>query len=151
MAMLPFCGYNMGDYFAHWLSMEARPGAKLPKIFYVNWFRKGDDGRFLWPGFGDNSRVLKWIFQRVEGTVPARETPIGLLPDPADLDLTGLSLDPDDLDLTGLSLDPDDLDDLLTPDIPAYRAHYAKFGDAIPSALTAELDALEARLRAAAP
>ena len=146
MAMLPFCGYNMGDYFRHWLDMENHPGAKLPRIFYVNWFRKSDDGRFLWPGFGDNSRVLKWIFQRCEGTVGAKETPIGLLPDPADLDLTGLSLD------------SDDLDDLLTPDIPgaladipAYRAHYAKFGDAIPPALTAELDALEARLRAAAP
>ena len=145
MAMLPFCGYNMGDYFQHWLDMEKHPGAKLPKIFYVNWFRKSDDGRFLWPGFGDNSRVLKWVFQRCEGTVGAKETPIGLLPDPADLDLTGLSLD------------PDDLADLLTPDIPgalvdipAYRAHYAKFGDAIPPALTAELDALEARLRAAA-
>ena len=146
MAMLPFCGYNMGDYFQHWLDMENHPGAKLPRIFYVNWFRKSDDGRFLWPGFGDNSRVLKWIFQRCEGTVGAKETPIGLLPDPADLDLTGLHLD------------SDDLDDLLTPDIPgaladipAYRAHYAKFGDAIPAALTAELDALEARLRAAAP
>ena len=146
MAMLPFCGYNMGDYFQHWLDMEKHPGAKLPRIFYVNWFRKSDDGRFLWPGFGDNSRVLKWIFQRCEGTVGAKETPIGLLPDPADLDLGGLDLD------------PDDLDDLLTPDIPgaladipAYRAHYAKFGDAIPAALTAELDALEARLRAAAP
>ncbi len=145
MAMLPFCGYNMGDYFQHWLDMEKHPGAKLPKIFYVNWFRKSDDGRFLWPGFGDNSRVLKWVFQRCEGTVGAKETPIGLLPDPADLDLAGLDLD------------PDDLDDLLTPDIPgaladipAYRAHYAKFGDAIPPALTAELDALEARLRAAA-
>ena len=146
MAMLPFCGYNMGDYFQHWLDMEKHPGAKLPRIFYVNWFRKSDDGRFLWPGFGDNSRVLKWVFQRCEGTVGAKETPIGLLPDPADLDLDGLDLD------------PDDLDDLLTPDIagaladiPAYRAHYAKFGDAIPAALTAELDALEARLRAAAP
>ncbi len=145
MAMLPFCGYNMGDYFQHWLDMEKHPGAKLPKIFYVNWFRKSDDGRFLWPGFGDNSRVLKWVFQRCEGTVGANETPIGLLPAPADLDLAGLDLD------------PDDLDDLLTPDIPgaladipAYRAHYAKFGDAIPAPLTAELDALEARLRAAA-
>ena len=144
MAMLPFCGYNMGDYFQHWLDMEKHPGAKLPKIFYVNWFRKSDDGRFLWPGFGDNSRVLKWIFQRCEGTVAAKETPIGLLPNPSDLDLTGLDID------------PDDLDDLLTPDIPgalsdipAYRAHYAKFGDAIPPALTAELDSLEARLRAA--
>ena len=144
MAMLPFCGYNMGDYFAHWLSMQDRPGARLPKIFYVNWFRKGDDGRFLWPGFGDNSRVLKWIFQRVEGSVPARDTPIGLLPFPKDLDLSGLSLDDEDLQT------------LLEPDIPgaladieAYRKHYEKFGDTLPVALRKELDALEARLRAA--
>lgn len=144
MAMLPFCGYNMGDYFAHWLSMADRPNAKLPRIFYVNWFRKGDDNRFLWPGFGDNSRVLKWIFERVTDAVPARETPVGLLPRP------------EDLDLAGLEIDPDDLQELLTPDIqgalndiPAYRAHYAKFGNAIPVALRQELDALEKRLAAA--
>jgi phosphoenolpyruvate carboxykinase (GTP) len=92
MAMKPFCGYNFADYFAHWLSFD-RPGAKLPGIFHVNWFRKGDDGRFLWPGFGDNLRVLEWIIGRVTGEAGAVETPIGLLPATTDLDLEGLSID----------------------------------------------------------
>ena len=78
MAMLPFCGYNMADYLEHWLEIGARAGAKLPRIYCVNWFRKGDDGKFLWPGFGENSRVLKWVFERCEGTAKAVETPIGL-------------------------------------------------------------------------
>jgi len=92
MAMKPFCGYNFADYFNHWLSFD-NGGNKLPKIFHVNWFRKGDDGKFLWPGFGDNLRVLEWMIQRVKGTVGAKETPVGLLPDPADLDLGGVELD----------------------------------------------------------
>jgi phosphoenolpyruvate carboxykinase (GTP) len=92
MAMKPFCGYNFADYFAHWLSFD-RPGAKLPKIFHVNWFRKGADGKFPWPGFGDNLRVLEWMIGRVEGSAGALETPIGFLPRPADLDLRGLHLD----------------------------------------------------------
>jgi len=146
MAMLPFCGYHYGDYFAHWLEMPSlHPSPRLPKIFYVNWFRKSDDGRFLWPGFGDNSRVLKWILQRCGGLVGARETPVGLLPRPEDLDVSGLGLDPDDL-AELLSVDPAEW----LADIPAIRAHYAKFGDVLPAALAAELDALEARLRAAA-
>jgi phosphoenolpyruvate carboxykinase (GTP) len=91
MAMKPFCGYNFADYFAHWLSFD-KPGAKLPKVFHVNWFRKGDDGKFLWPGFGDNLRVLEWMVKRANGKVGAVETPIGRLPDPADLDLDGVEL-----------------------------------------------------------
>ncbi len=91
MAMKPFCGYNFADYFAHWLSFD-QPGAKLPKVFHVNWFRKGDDGTFLWPGFGDNLRVLEWMIKRVQGDVGAVETPIGHLPEPQDLNLAGVSL-----------------------------------------------------------
>jgi phosphoenolpyruvate carboxykinase (GTP) len=91
MAMKPFCGYNFGDYFAHWLSFD-KPGAKLPKIFHVNWFRKGDDGKFLWPGFGDNMRVLEWMVRRVKGEVSAVETPIGALPRIADVNLEGVEL-----------------------------------------------------------
>src|SRR3712207_4350951 len=92
MAMLPFCGYNMGDYFGHWLKIGRREGVRLPGIFYVNWFRKGDDGKFLWPGFGDNSRVLAWIFRRLDGAVGARETVIGNVPRPEDLETDGLEI-----------------------------------------------------------
>lgn len=145
MAMLPFCGYNMADYFAHWLSMPARvANAKMPRIFYVNWFRKSADGRWLWPGFGENARVLKWIFERVHGRGKAEETPIGFIPAPGALDLSGLHLD------------PDDIHELLTPDlqgwldeIPGIRAYYAKFGPRIPTALQDELNALESRLKEA--
>jgi phosphoenolpyruvate carboxykinase (GTP) len=146
MAMLPFCGYNMGDYFAHWLSMPGRaPNARMPRIFFVNWFRKGEDGRFLWPGFGDNSRVLKWIFERVEGAADAVESPIGLLPAPGAIDTAGLNVpDADMAEL--LSVDAG----AWLQDLPAIRAHYAKFGDAIPAILRKELDDLEARLQAAA-
>ena len=91
MAMKPFCGYNFADYFAHWLSFD-QPGAKLPKVFHVNWFRKGEDGKFLWPGFGDNLRVLEWMIRRVEGKVDAQHTPIGHIPNEADLNLDGVSL-----------------------------------------------------------
>src|ERR671931_812425 len=94
MAMLPFCGYNMADYFGHWFEMGRRDGAKLPKVFVVNWFRKDDEGRFLWPGFGENSRVLAWIFRRCDGQADARETPIGLVPTEDSLDLSGLELEP---------------------------------------------------------
>ncbi len=104
MAMKPFCGYNFADYFAHWLSFD-QPGARLPKIFHVNWFRKGDDGKFLWPGFGDNLRVLEWILGRCEGKAGAAETPIGYLPRPQDLDLDGLAIDPAALQAL-LAVDP---------------------------------------------
>ena len=99
MAMLPFCGYNFADYFAHWLSIgKSTDTANLPKIFFVNWFRRDEDGRFLWPGFGENSRVLKWVFERVNGDAEAVETPIGLLPTPEALDTDGLEIADDDLD-----------------------------------------------------
>src|SRR5205085_3432337 len=98
MAMLPFLGYNMADYFAHWLKAGKREGAQLPRVFYVNWFRKSADGKFLWPGYGENSRVLKWIAERVEGTGKATKTPIGNLPAPDALDLSGLSLPASDVE-----------------------------------------------------
>jgi phosphoenolpyruvate carboxykinase (GTP) len=91
MAMKPFCGYNFADYFSHWLSFD-QAGAKLPKIFHVNWFRKGDDGKFLWPGFGDNLRVLEWMIQRVKGEAASVETPIGHLPAQGELNLDGIAL-----------------------------------------------------------
>ena len=144
MAMLPFCGYNMGDYFAHWLSMPSRvPNAKMPRAFYVNWFRLSDDGRWLWPGFGENSRVLKWIFERVEGTAQAVESPIGLLPAPGAIDTHGLKVDDEDMQEL-LSVDVQ----AWLKDLPAIRAHYAKYGEAIPAALQKELNALETRLKA---
>jgi phosphoenolpyruvate carboxykinase (GTP) len=143
MAMLPFCGYHMGDYFAHWLKIGATAGAQLPKIFYVNWFRKSADGRWLWPGFGENARVLRWIFERCAGTGKAVVSPIGYLPTP------------DALDISGLKISDADLAELLSVDkakwlaeIPAIREHFAKFGARLPQGLTDELDALERRLRA---
>ncbi|NCD21680.1 MAG: phosphoenolpyruvate carboxykinase (GTP) [Spartobacteria bacterium] len=146
MAMLPFCGYNMGDYFAHWLSMPDRvPNARMPRIFFVNWFRKTADGRWLWPGFGENARVLKWIFERVQGQTQAVESPIGLLPAPGAIDLAGLDIPAEDMQEL-LAVDAE----AWLKDFPAIRAHYAKFGDAIPAALNKELDDLEARLRVAA-
>ena len=108
-AMQPFCGYNMADYFGHWLEMGDRLGDKAPRIFYVNWFRKSPEGKWLWPGYGENSRVLKWMCDRIEGKVQARETPIGLLPCDGDLDLAGLEIAPENLrelmrvDLGGLA------------------------------------------------
>jgi phosphoenolpyruvate carboxykinase (GTP) len=142
MAMLPFCGYNMADYFAHWLRLgDAAQADKLPKIFFVNWFRRDEDGRFLWPGFGENSRVLKWVFERVNGAAEAIDTPIGQLPAPGALDLNGLEIA------------PDDLDELLTVDVdgwkqavPQIRDHYAAFGDKLPEQLASALEALDAKL-----
>ncbi len=141
-AMLPFCGYNMGDYFAHWLSMADRTDeSKLPRIFFVNWFRKGEDGRWLWPGYGENSRVLKWICERIEGKGQAVKTPIGNLPTPEALDLTGLDISPEDLRV------------LLTVDREAWQAeaanlgeYYNNFGDRLPAALRRQLAALQERL-----
>jgi len=142
-AMLPFCGYNMGDYFAHWLKLgaEAADPAKLPRIFYVNWFRKDAHGRFLWPGFGDNARVLKWIADRLDGCVEAEDKAIGRLPHRPDLDLQGLDLS-DDAVTALLAVD----DDEWRAEAERIRRDYARFGDRLPAALTAELGALEARL-----
>ncbi len=144
MAMLPFCGYNMADYWAHWLESGARAGAKLPRVYYVNWFRKNDGGDFLWPGFGDNGRVLAWVFGRCTGKAEAQETPIGNVPRAADLDLSGLALDNEDVD----ELLQVDIKGWLA-EIPLIREYYAGFGAKMPAALSAELDALEARLKSA--
>ncbi|MDJ0770748.1 MAG: phosphoenolpyruvate carboxykinase (GTP) [Ilumatobacter sp.] len=142
MAMLPFCGYNYADYFAHWLEMgKATEPKALPKIFFVNWFRRDDDGRFLWPGFGENSRVLKWVFERVDGAADVVETPIGLLPAKHSLDVDGLEISDADLDAI-LSVDPEGW----TAAIPQIREHYAQFGDKLPASLQVAVDTLEARL-----
>jgi phosphoenolpyruvate carboxykinase (GTP) len=144
MAMLPFIGYHAGDYFRHWIEMgkgvDGDP-AKLPKIFYVNWFRRGEDGRFLWPGFGENSRVLKWIVERLEGRGSAVETPIGHVPTPDALDVTGLDLTQDDVEAV-LRVDVDEW----KAEIPQVTEWFEKFGDKLPGVLWAELDALKARL-----
>ena len=142
MAMLPFCGYNMADYWSHWLTIgKATDADKLPKIFFVNWFRRDADGRFLWPGFGENSRVLKWVFERVDGDAEAVETAIGLLPTPAALDTEGLEIADDDL-AELLSVDAPGWRDA----VPQIREHYARFGSALPASLAVALDALESRL-----
>ncbi len=144
MAMLPFCGYHMADYWTHWLRIGARAGAQLPRLYQVNWFRKGDDGRFLWPGFGDNSRVLRWIFERCEGSAAAVDTPIGRLPAPGALDLSGLSFDPGALaTLTGVDVEG------WLKEIPLIRDWYARFGDRLAPALAEQVDDLEDRLGAA--
>ena len=142
MAMLPFCGYNYGDYFAHWLSMgnKADP-SNLPKIFFVNWFRRDEDGRFLWPGFGENSRVLKWVFDRVDGNSDVVETPIGLLPADGALDTSGLDIDTDDLEAI-LSVDVDGWKSA----IPEIREHLSRFEPRLPDALPAAVDRLESAL-----
>jgi phosphoenolpyruvate carboxykinase (GTP) len=142
-AMLPFCGYNMASYFEHWLDIGKKAGAKPPRIFYVNWFRKGADGKFLWPGFGDNSRVLEWVFRRVEAKVDADETPIGLVPRKDDLDVTGLDISDEAL-AEVLSVDLDALRD----ELPQVKEHLAKFGDDLPAPVRAQFEALEQRLRA---
>ncbi len=143
MAMLPFCGYHMGDYFAHWIKIgKTGDAAKLPRIFYVNWFRKNEEGKWLWPGFGENGRVLKWIFERCNDTADAVETPFGLAPEKGALDLSGLNLPEEDVDML-LQADKDGLRE----EISDMRRHYAKFGDKMPSELVAELDALAARLK----
>jgi phosphoenolpyruvate carboxykinase (GTP) len=144
MAMLPFCGYNMASYWAHWLTLGRRAGAKLPRVYYVNWFRKSAAGEFLWPGFGDNGRVLKWVFERCAGKADGVETPIGVVPRPTDLDLTGLDLDHEDV-AELLAVDRAGW----TNEVPLIREYYATFGARMPRELVAELDALEKRLEAA--
>ena len=142
MAMLPFCGYNMADYFGHWLKVGASSASEnLPKIFFVNWFRRDDSGRFLWPGYGENSRVLKWIFDRVDGKGTAHRTAIGYLPEPGDIDTNGLEVDGGDLREI-LSVDTDGWKAAL----PQIRDHYAQFGEKLPARLAAELDKLESAL-----
>lgn len=142
MAMLPFCGYHMGDYFSHYLKIGKTPSAKLPKIFYVNWFRQDEKGKFLWPGYGENSRVLAWIFARCDNSAGAVETPIGLLPTPKDIDTRNLGLS----DSTLQKLLSVDVDGWLA-EIPLIREHFEKFGDRLPRGMTEEVDKLEERLK----
>ncbi len=141
MAMLPFCGYNMGDYFAHWLEMGKKLGDKAPKIFNVNWFRTDDEGHFIWPGFGDNMRVLNWIIDRCEGKADATETAIGYVPKPEDIDLTGLDMDMDTLKGI-LTVDHD----VWVQEANEIEEHYKKFGDKLPKELRHQLDTLKKNL-----
>ncbi|WP_027342650.1 phosphoenolpyruvate carboxykinase (GTP) [Hamadaea tsunoensis] len=146
MAMLPFIGYNAGDYFRHWIEMGkggTGDAGKLPKIFYVNWFRRGDEGQFLWPGYGENSRVLKWVVERLEGRGAAVETPVGYVPTPEGLDVSGLDISTDDL-AAALRVDPEEW----RAELPQITEWFEKFGDKLPGVLWAELDALKARLGA---
>ncbi|MBQ7131653.1 MAG: phosphoenolpyruvate carboxykinase (GTP), partial [Oscillospiraceae bacterium] len=142
MAMLPFCGYHMGDYWAHWLEMGEKLGDKAPKIFNVNWFRTDDEGHFIWPGFGDNMRVLDWIIQRCEDVADAVETPIGYEPKAEDINVEGL----DDIDVNTIEglLDVDV--ELWKEEAKGIREFYGKFGDKLPAELSKQLDNLEARL-----
>jgi phosphoenolpyruvate carboxykinase (GTP) len=138
-AMLPFCGYNMADYFAHWLKLQEREGAKLPRVFHVNWFRKDDDGKFLWPGFGENSRVLAWIFRRCDDAADARETPLGHVPAPGALPLNGI-----DPDRVAQALDVD-LDEARA-ELAQTEEHLARFGDRLPQPIREQFEALKKRL-----
>jgi phosphoenolpyruvate carboxykinase (GTP) len=143
-AMLPFCGYNMGDYFGHWLKIgQSTDADKLPRMYYVNWFRKDADGKFVWPGFGDNARVLKWIVDRLEGAAAATDTPIGRVPAKDSLDLSGLDLTDEQLELL-LSVDAE----AWSEEAKSIPEHYERFGDRLPKALWQQYDALVQRLGA---
>jgi phosphoenolpyruvate carboxykinase (GTP) len=139
--MLPFAGYNMADYFAHWLKIGRRDGVRLPRIFMVNWFRKGEDGSFLWPGFGDNSRVLAWIFRRLDDEAGARETPIGYVPRPEDLDTSGLDIAPEQLEEL-LSVDEEGL----RSELDQVKEFLDRFGERLPAEIRAQFEALEGKL-----
>ena len=144
MAMLPFCGYNMADYWSHWLNIGKHGGAHLPRIFYVNWFRRDDRGGFLWPGFGENSRVLKWIFERCDDAAPALETPIGRLPVVESLNLHGLQLENNDVhELLRVDLDG------WRQEMPLIQEYYHSFGDRVPEALQRETTEISTRLEQA--
>ena len=144
MAMLPFCGYNMADYWQHWITMGKQDGAKMPGIYYVNWFRKDQEGGFIWPGFGENSRVLEWIFNRCEGIAEAVETPIGRLPTLDGLDFSGLDLSQDEI-ATLLKVDVEGW----LSEIPLIEEYYKSFGDQVPSELWQELQLLKEQLETA--
>jgi phosphoenolpyruvate carboxykinase (GTP) len=139
--MLPFCGYNMADYWQHWFNMGDKLGAKAPKIFYVNWFRKSTDGKWLWPGFGDNARVLKWMCERLDGAAKGRKTPIGILPEK------------NELDLSGLKISDRELDELMAVDTPAWKhelddiaSFMGQFGSRIPQRMNAQFENMKKRL-----
>jgi len=141
MAMLPFCGYHMGDYFAHWLKMGEKGGSKMPKIFYVNWFRKSPEGKFMWPGYAENSRVLKWIFERCDGKADAIDTPIGKVPSEGAIDVKDVNVDPADMKAM-TTVDKEGW----KAELPLIKEHFATFGDKLPQGLKDELAALEKRL-----
>jgi phosphoenolpyruvate carboxykinase (GTP) len=142
MAMLPFMGYNVGDYCQHWIDLGKNSDeSKLPKIFFVNWFRRGDDGRFLWPGFGENSRVLKWIIERVEGKAGGVATPIGIVPDAGALDVNGL--DVDDVDVAdALAVHADEW----RAELPQIEEWFEFIGEKLPTGVRDEFEALKQRL-----
>ncbi|TFV55705.1 phosphoenolpyruvate carboxykinase (GTP) [Mycobacterium sp. PS03-16] len=142
MAMLPFLGYNVGDYFQHWINIGKNADeSKLPAVFFVNWFRRGDDGRFLWPGFGENSRVLKWAIERIEHKADGRSTPIGIVPSAADLDLEGLDVDPADVD-AALAVNADEW----RQELPLIEEWFEFVGEKLPTGIKDEFDALKHRL-----
>jgi phosphoenolpyruvate carboxykinase (GTP) len=141
MAMLPFMGYNMADYFGYWLETGRREGAKLPKVFLVNWFRKDEDGNFIWPGFGENMRVLEWVFRRCDDEGETVESSVGLLPAADDLDTSGLDLSDEELKEI-LRVD----DEAMKAQLPQVEEHLARFGDRLPDEITAQLEALKKRL-----
>ena len=143
MAMLPFCGYNMADYWGHWLDMGKKEGAKMPKVYYVNWFRKNEAGKFMWPGFGENSRVLKWVFERCNGTADAIETAIGNMPTLDGIDFSGLDMAEEDI----ANLMRVDTEGWLS-ELPSIEEYYATFGDHLPAELTKQVNALRERLEA---
>ncbi len=143
MAMLPFCGYHMGDYFKHWIEMGEKLGDKAPKIFHVNWFRTDDNGKFIWPGFGDNMRVLDWIIERVAGNADAVETPIGYEPKPEDININGIE-DEINVDIIKELLSVDI--DLWKEEVKGIHEFYSKFGDRLPAELKEQLDILEKKL-----
>ena len=142
MAMLPFCGYHMADYWSHWLEMGQKLGDKAPKIFNVNWFRLDDEGHFIWPGFGDNLRVLEWIIDRCEGKADAVETPIGYVPKAEDINVEGLDISLDTLKSI-LKVDKA----LWTSEADGIAEFYKKFGDKLPAELVKQLDTLKANLK----
>jgi phosphoenolpyruvate carboxykinase (GTP) len=142
MAMIPFLGYNVGDYFQHWIDLGKNSDeSKLPKIFFVNWFRRGDDGRFLWPGFGENSRVLKWAIERIEHKADGRTTPIGIVPTADDLDLSGLDVDAGDVD-EALAVNVAEWRD----ELPLIEEWFEFVGEKLPTGIKDEFDALKHRL-----
>ena len=142
MAMLPFCGYNVGDYFQHWLDLGKNSDeSQLPKVFFVNWFRRGDEGKFLWPGFGENSRVLKWIVDRIEHKAGGRSTPIGTVPAVEDLDLQGLDVEPSDV-AKALEVNVDEW----RQELPLIEEWFEFVGEKLPTGVKDEFEALKQRL-----